>query len=228
MQVRHVVESACLSVDDDAAAQNFAQWPLVCEAVVCASKTTLDIDNPFANAFPGDHYRLLAGLLTVFNERFGLNSIIDIGTHYGTGTRVMLDFAPTAQVDTFDVTPWTEYPTTFLNESDFSFNGGRLNQHLDNLQNDDAFEKHKTLLANADFIMCDGPKDGAFEREFIERLSSLSFAIKPRFLFLDDIRFVTEIPLWRRIQSPKADLTSFGHFSGTGLVDISEGLVLAD
>lgn len=228
MLVRHVVESACWSVDDDQAAQSFDQWLLVCKAVLYASKVHLDINNPFANAFPGDHYRLLAGLLTVLDNDIGLSSIVDVGTHYGTGTRVMLDFAPEANITTFDVTAWNEFPTSFLNESDFTSGGGRLTQYLENLQHDDVFNRHKQLLTDADFIMCDGPKDGSFEREFLTKLSTLSFLSKPRFLLLDDIRFSTEMLLWRQIQSPKVDLTSFGHFSGTGLVDISNGLVLAE
>ena len=32
------------------------------------------------------------------------------------------------------------------------------------------------------------------------------------------------IDLWVSIESPKLDVSSFGHWSGTGLVDISEGL----
>lgn len=228
MFVRHVIESACWSVDDDEAAQNFSDWDLVCKAVFFAAKTRLDIDNPFANAFPGDHYRLLSGILSVLDNSYSLRSIVDIGTHYGTGTRVMLDYAPEAKVTTFDVTAWDKFPTTYLTESDFASNGGRLTQHLDDLHYEDAFDKHKQLLVDADFIMCDGPKDGIFERSFLTKLSSISFTTKPRFLFLDDIRFASEMPLWRHIQSPKADLTSFGHFSGSGLVNISEGLKLAD
>ena len=228
MLVRHVIESACWSVDDDAAAQNFLDWALVCKAVFFAAKTRLDIDNPFANAFPGDHYRLLSGLLSALDDSSALNSIVDIGTHYGTGTRVMLDYAPNAKVTTFDVTSWGEFSTTYLKDSDFADNGGRLTQYLENLQHQDTFNRHKNLLLNADFIMCDGPKDGSFERSFISKLSTLSFPKKPRFLLLDDIRFTSEMPLWRQIQSPKIDLTSFGHFSGTGLVNISNGLVLAD
>lgn len=228
MLVRHAIESACWSVDDDSAAQSFSDWALVCKAVFFAANTQLDIDNPFANAFPGDHYRLLSGLLSVLDNNSSLSSIVDIGTHYGTGTRVMLDYAPNAEVATFDVTAWDKFPTTFLKQSDFKSNGGRLTQYLENLQHPDVFSKHKDLLVNADFIMCDGPKDGSFERSFISKLASLDFPSKPRFLLLDDIRFQTEMPLWRQIQSPKADLTSFGHFSGTGLVNISNGLKLAD
>ena len=228
MLVRHVIESACWSVDDDAAAQSFSDWALVCKAVFFAANTRLGIDNPFANAFPGDHYRLLSGLLSVLDNSSGLSSIVDIGTHYGTGTRVMLDYAPKAEVTTFDVTAWGQFPTTYLTKSDFTSNGGRLTQCLENLQHEDTFNKHRELLANADFIMCDGPKDGSFEKSFISKLAAISFPIKPRFLLLDDIRFTSEMLLWRHIQSPKIDLTSFGHFSGTGLVDISNGLVLAN
>jgi hypothetical protein len=81
------------------------------------------------------------------------------------------------------------------------------------------------LLDIADFIMCDGPKDGNFENKFYTLLSTLNLAKKPRWLFLDDIRFLSEINSWRSIQSPKIDITSFGHFSGSGLVDISQGFV---
>jgi hypothetical protein len=227
MFIRHVVESACLSVDDDPAAQSFSDWELVCEAVLYAAKTQLDIDNPFANAFPGDHYRLLSGLFQSLDNKSRITSIVDVGTHYGTGTRVMLDYAPKAAVATFDIAPWDSYPKTFLESSDFSNNGGRLTQYLADLKDQTKFEEHKTLLMNADFIMCDGPKDGVFEENFISKLSSLSFNFKRRFLFLDDIRFPSEALLWRRIQSPKIDLTSFGHFTGSGLVNISRGLELA-
>ena len=79
---------------------------------------------------------------------------------------------------------------------------------------------------NADFIMCDGPKDGIFEKRFYSLLSTLNFPVKDRWLFLDDIRFPSEMPSWRLICSPKIDLTSFGHFSGTGLVNISNGFDL--
>lgn len=226
MLVDHAVESACWSVHDDPAAQAFSHWDLVCEAVLFASKLHLEIDSPYANAFPGDHYRLLAGLLACLDKRSSVQSIVDIGTHFGTGTRVMLDYAPKAAVHTFDILPYTAYPRTYLRGDDFVSEGGRLTQYLNDLSQDDVFKKCELLFIDADFIMCDGPKDGQFERAFITKLASLPFTKKPRFLFLDDIRFPGEMPLWRKIQSPKADLVSFGHFTGSGLVDISEGLVL--
>jgi hypothetical protein len=35
----------------------------------------------------------------------------------------------------------------------------------------------------------------------------------------DDTRVLNMIEIWRRLNRPKLDLTSFGHWSGTGLVD---------
>ena len=43
-------------------------------------------------------------------------------------------------------------------------------------------------------------------------------------LSLDDIKFYNMLNLWDEIESPKIDLTSLSHWSGTGLVDISDRL----
>ena len=59
--VRHPIESACWSVDDDPAAQSFSDWDYLLKAVRTAADCRIDCPNPFVNAFPGDHYRLLAG-----------------------------------------------------------------------------------------------------------------------------------------------------------------------
>ena len=219
---RHSFHSACLSVDDDQAAQAFDDWDYVLEAVRVASKCRIDSDALTANSFPGDHYRLLAGLIYNLDRSSGPMKIVDIGTHLGTSARAMLDFsADEDEVITFDVTEWTDYPTTYLTEKDFS--SGKLVQHIEDLQEPQTFARFSKMLCDADFIMCDGPKDGVFERKFYSLLSTLDFPKKQRWLFLDDIRFPSEMVSWRIIDSPKIDLTSFGHFSGTGLVNISEG-----
>ncbi len=220
IQVRHAIDSHCLSVDDDLAAQAFSDYLLVCGAVLFASNNKIDCSYEFANAFPGDHYRLLAGLLNQTKPR----CVVDIGTWLGVCTRVMCDYAPYAEIHTFDLRAWDKFPTSWLKAEDFKENGGRVTQHLEDLSQDAIFKKHKELLNKADFIMCDASKDGVFEHKFYKLLSSLDMDIKPRWLFLDDIRFFSEEKSWRMIKSPKIDLTSFGHFSGTGLVDISKGL----
>ena len=85
------------------------------------------------------------------------------------------------------------------------------------------FKKHLSLLNHAELIFCDVPKDGVFEQKFLTNMS----LVRPTstcLLVLDDIRLLNMIDIWRAIRSPKLDLTSFGHWAGTGLVDISEGL----
>jgi len=217
-KVRHAIESICLSIDDDAATQSFSDWDMLFRALSLASRQTIKSPNPYADCFPGDHYRLLSGLMLELKPQV----IIDIGTHFGTGTRVFLDYAPGAQVHTFDVTPWDKLDATYLTHKDFVEHGGCLTQYIADLSDPNVFESFREILDSADFIMCDGPKDGRFENKFYTLLSTLNFSEKPRWLFLDDIRFMTEIANWRGVKNPKIDLTSFGHYSGSGLVNISE------
>jgi len=233
--IRHDIPGALLSIDDDPGTQNFPHYPFICNCLLEASKSELTIpeghsDNPFLNVFPGDHYRLISGIIRVMGEghddcrdRNNQFCCVDIGTHYGTSARVMLDAVPYAYVDTYDVVPWHHNPHTVLEEDDIYENGGRLRQHVANLKEPAIFAEHEGILEAADFIMCDGPKDGVFELLFFKLLSQLSMSDKPRWLFIDDIRLHSEILSWRRIHSPKIDLTSFGHFTGSGLVDISKG-----
>jgi len=111
--VRHPIESACWSVDDDPAAQSFADWDYLLKAVGTAANCRIDCDNPFVNAFPGDHYRVLAGLIYNLDRSQGPLKLVDIGTHLGTSARTMLDFSDEKdKVITFDVTDWLDYPTS--------------------------------------------------------------------------------------------------------------------
>jgi len=74
--------------------------------------------------------------------------------------------------------------------------------------------------------MLDGPKDDEFERTFLHLCCRLKPFNRPRWLLIDDIRFENMVHLWRSIKSPKLDISSFGHFSGTGLVNIEKGLFI--
>ena len=46
-----------------------------------------------------------------------------------------------------------------------------------------------------------------------------------KILIIDEISFVNMIDFWRNIKSPKVDASCFGHWSGTGIVDISNGFL---
>ena len=49
---------------------------------------------------------------------------------------------------------------------------------------------------------------------------------KNKILIMDDIKFMNMINLWNSIKSPKMDISSVGNWTGTGLVDISNGFIL--
>jgi hypothetical protein len=99
----------------------------------------------------------------------------------------------------------------------------KLRQIIGDLSQDDVFKENFDILNDADIIFMDAPKDDKFEYKMAEQFGKLKQK-EFRILILDDIQFVNMIDFWRRIKSPKLDVTSFGHFSGTGIFDISNGL----
>lgn len=217
--------SFVISQDDDHASQQMVADPLLMKAIAAsiANPIACTVDRPdshFYNVFPGEHYRFLQGLVQELVPR----SVVEIGTFTGMSARVILDAATRdCQLHTYDLLPWSSFPSHL---TDADFESGRLEQHLDDLAIPSCFEAHLQRLNDAELIFCDGPKDGIFEYRFLKLLSGVKLTPQRRYLVLDDIRFLNMLALWRSIDSPKFDLTSFGHWSGTGLVDLSAGLKL--
>lgn len=219
--------SAITSVEDDPATQQFPAMGLVLEALGKAATLRIavtgasDEEAHYYKAFPGDHYRLIAALMHCLQPSL----VVEIGTYTGMAARVMLDHSPaTTRVVTYDLLSWDHF-RSHLEAADFG--SGKLAQHLVDLSDLTAFQAHLPTLQSAQLIFCDAPKDGRFEPRFLQHLAAgLKPVAGPRFLLLDDIRLLNMVALWRRIASPKIDLTSFAHWSGTGLVDVSEGLRL--
>ena len=116
---------------------------------------------------------------------------------------------------TFDVLEWISFADTCLLPEDFR--DGRLVQQTDDLSDPAVTAKYRDLLVGADIIFLDAAKDGIMEQRFIDNFRTISFRKKPLFIF-DDIRVWNMLKIWRQIPMPKLDLTSFGHWSGTGLV----------
>jgi len=160
--------------------------------------------------WPGEHYRLLPALCDAFRAR----RVVEIGTWKGQSAAAFLASPAVEHVDTFDLVPWTEIEGSILKDADF---GSRLTQHIDDLGDLNVFARYEKLLASADLILADGPKDGIFEASFFSRLCALK-PQQPQLVLLDDIRLMTMVGLWRDLPSPKLDLTSFGHWAGTGLL----------
>ncbi len=162
--------------------------------------------------WPGEHYRLLAAVMRIVRPTLA----VEIGTYTGISALAMrAGLNDSGRLVTYDIMPWSKLASTVLVESDF---GPRFEQHVGNLGNPEFFEAERDILLDAEVIFCDGPKDGVFEPTFLARLARERQ--KPGLLIFDDIRLLNMVELWRTLDRPKLDLTSFGHWTGTGLVRI--------
>lgn len=223
--VRDSALSILTSADDDSG-PNELLFGLSSRAIQDAQETGLrsltvrnkDLpDSVYYNVFPGEHYRLLLVLARNVAKR----NIIEIGTFTGMSAACMLEGMPAGcKLTTFDLLPWRQFRSHLEAEE---FEKGRIEQVLEDLSNPTIFAKRRHLFESAELIFCDAPKDGVFERTFLANLTT----VKPTstcLLVLDDTRLLNMVDVWRAIRSPKMDLTSFGHWSGTGLIDMTDGL----
>jgi predicted O-methyltransferase YrrM len=170
----------------------------------------------YFTCWPGEHYRLLGALVQVLRPK----SVIEIGTFTGLSAITMLKYLPAdSRMATFDVERWDAISDTVLTQRDFA--DGRLVQHVDNLGDAEAFARHRELIASADFMFIDGPKDNVFEYRLMELLRTVKFEKAPILVF-DDTRLWSMLQFWRQLPYPKMDMTSFGHWSGTGLLEFVE------
>jgi predicted O-methyltransferase YrrM len=163
--------------------------------------------------WPGEHYKLLAGLVGALDAR----RVVEIGTFTGMSALALLEALPAdGRLTTFDIKPWRDFPDTWLTENDFA--DGRLVQEIADIAAPGVIGRYRELFEAADFIFIDGPKDGVTEPKFLAALASLDLPRSPIVMF-DDIRVINMVAIWRGVARPKLDLTSFGHWSGTGLID---------
>jgi len=174
-------------------------------------------DSQFYNTFPGSHYRILNGIVKFLNPKL----VIEVGTYTGMGT-FALSQNLNGEIVSFDIIDYKNFET-HLNDEFLKKN--KFKQYLSDLSEKTEYDKHYQLLNNADIIFIDAPKDGKFEYKLLENMTNLKNK-ENKILILDDIKFMNMINLWNSIKSPKMDAASVGNWTGTGLVDISKGLIL--
>lgn len=161
-----------------------------------------------ANIWPGEHYRFLAGLMAELQPSL----VVEVGTATGASALAMLSELR-GRLVTYDLVPWHDYPGTVLRADDF---GDRLEQRLGSLVDQDVLAANQDVLAQADFLFIDGPKDGVFEPALHAHLID---CCKPAALVLyDDVRLHNMVKFWATLTLPRFDATSLAHFTGTGLV----------
>ncbi|OGC87308.1 MAG: hypothetical protein A2142_03275 [candidate division Zixibacteria bacterium RBG_16_48_11] len=220
VRVRHAEHTFLFSADDDISQPSHHLISLALHAVQFAQEVSLaDISarmkKPpyYPEIWPGEHYKLLAGLVATLKPKM----IVELGTATGLSALAMCKYLPPeSTLVTFDLIGWKSFPDTCFRESDFK--DKRLIQYVDDLSSPAIFPKYTQILEKAEIIFVDAAKDGIMEQRFLDNLRSLSADFKP-FLVFDDIRLWNMLKIWRNIPFPKLDLTSFGHWSGTGLVE---------
>jgi predicted O-methyltransferase YrrM len=218
----HGEYSMILSMHDEPSSPTPTLLNLSLKAIDKAQHVRLDdiasrLEKPpyYPNIWPGEHYKLLAGIVQALDPKV----VVEIGTATGLSALSLKKYmADDAKLTTFDIVSWKDLPSNLLVPADFA--DGRLEQYTDDLSNPEMIQKHRDLLQSADLIFIDATHDGELEKTVMENFRSLLFQTKPYILF-DDIRVWTMLKMWREIELPKIDLTSFGHWSGTGLVEWS-------
>jgi predicted O-methyltransferase YrrM len=218
--VRHREHSMIFSADDDTGPSE-RLLDVALEAAAQARGISLAElsarlgDGPaWPEIWPGEHYRLLAGLVRTLKPR----TVVEIGTATGLSALAMYgELPPEGRIVTFDLILWADYPGSVLRDDDFA--DGRLTQELHDLSTQQP-GAHAQLLETADLIFIDAAKDGRQERRFLRLLETTPLRADPIVVF-DDIRVWNMLEIWREVRRPKLDITSFGHWSGTGLVDFA-------
>ena len=225
IRARHVEYSLIASSDDDVAPSE-RLLDVALRAVQQARTLALPElerrirpeDRRMMLQWPGNHYQLLAALARAAQAK----CVVEIGTAQGHSALALKQgLESEGTVTTFDLIGWRDYRNSCLEEGDFA--DGRLIQHTDNLAEPEAMRRHAALLRRSDLIFIDAAKDGLTEPRLLEQLRLISFERPPLIVF-DDIRVWNMLNVWRAIRDPKLDLTSFGHWTGTGLVEWRGGL----
>lgn len=216
----HGEYSMILSKHDEPSSASDSLIRLSLKAVEKALQVKLDdiatrLDKPpyYPNIWPGEHYKLLAGFVQALEPKM----VIEIGTATGLSALCLKKYLPEdGKLISFDIMDWQELDGNLLTPDDFA--DGRLEQYADDLSDIKVLNHYKEHLQCADLIFIDATHDGLLEKQLLENFKQVLFQTNPYILF-DDIRVWTMLKMWREIEMPKIDLTSFGHWSGTGLVE---------
>lgn len=149
-----------------------------------------------------DHYRLLRKI----SQSFKGITISDVGTNRGLSALSLSGVGNT--VKSFDVIDLVDPRLKGISDQigcEFV---------LRNLLEDETL---KNYVINSDFIFLDTDHDGIFENQFYTFLVDGGFSGT---LLLDDIYLNEPMrDFWSSITQDKKDITRFGHFSGTGIVN---------
>lgn len=160
---------------------------------------SLEYRSYYTAAAGAEHYRLL----TYISKRISNADILDIGTYKGCSA-LALAANHTNRVHSFCLSSQLDIEDP---PSNITFN-------VDNILAD----KYQELIKKSSVILLDTMHTGTFERIFLDHIKAVGFK---GILILDDIHLNNEMmSFWDDITDTKFNITSIGHCTGTGVVDI--------
>jgi len=168
-------------------------------------------DSPNFNKPAGvEHYRLLAYISTLFNNKL----LIDIGTRWGSSA-VALSHNPTNKIISYDI-----------KDAGRQFPPANVEYRIQNIINPEDIGD----ILDAVFILIDiDPHNGGLERHLIDCLSDREYK---GILMLDDIssEWASLERMWNELppeyDNIKYDVTDIGHMTGSHILDFSGELVI--
>jgi predicted O-methyltransferase YrrM len=207
-------------MDDDTSRPNERLLEISIAAIERARRVDLDwltarlTSQPdYPGTWPGEHYKLFTALALILQPK----RIVEIGTFQGLSALAFKSgLSPAGEVVTVDIVPWDKIQPSALRPADFE--DGRLRQVIGDLADKRFFSSFKPTLADCELLFVDAPKNIVFEQTLLEHLAAVQLPRNALVLF-DDIRQWNMLKIWREITRPKLDLTSFGHWTGTGVID---------
>jgi hypothetical protein len=143
-----------------------------------------------------EHYKLIARLANQFTD----NTLYDIGSYRGLSA-IAMSYNQSNKIISYDIENLLD--CKIPNNVEFKIG--------------DCFQDENLL--KSPFIVVDvDPHDGKFEHKFMSHLTQNNYK---GVIVFDDIYLNDGMKeFWFNIEYEKYDLTKFGHWSGTGLVEI--------
>ncbi len=172
------------------------------------------ISKKYFNLLSGKEcYRLLIYLTQFFNN----NTLIDLGTSNGASA-LALSTNNSNLIFSFDIRDRTQI---ILTQGDS--NPAPYSNRIDFITTYD-FTRYLDLILASPLIYLDIAHDGIWERKLFNLLTKHKYK---GIMICDDINDFPELKkFWDEIEIKKYNITKYGHFSGTGLVDFGGNLEL--
>jgi hypothetical protein len=155
-----------------------------------------------------NEYRLYSYLTTFVNN----TTILDIGTYTGRSA-VALSHNPSNKVISYDIRGCIPSGHKICTKPNLEF---RVKNVIDDLTPE--------FIQNVKIVMIDVDHFGTNERRILDTLLECGYQGIILFDDIDHPELHMKIPMqefWESVTQPKLDITKYGHFSGTGLVNLS-------